>query len=65
MLIYLCQGDTKGSARGGDGSTRKETVGGQLGPSAQVRYQSTLVVSVLFLFATGCNVKSSICGSVD
>lgn len=30
MLIYLCQGDTKGSARGGDVSAKKELVGAQL-----------------------------------
>ncbi|KAL9995832.1 putative transcription factor Hap3/NF-YB family [Helianthus debilis subsp. tardiflorus] len=31
------EGDTKGSARGGDGSSKKDTVGSQIVPNAQVR----------------------------
>lgn len=30
------QGDTKGSARGGDGSSQKDTASAQLVPNAQV-----------------------------
>ncbi|XP_059666130.1 nuclear transcription factor Y subunit B-1-like [Cornus florida] len=35
------EGDTKGSARGGDNSAKKDTVGSQLGPNAQYAHQGS------------------------
>lgn len=43
MLTYMSQGDTKGSARGGDGSSsaKKDPVGSQMS-NHQVDFQRTI-----------------------
>lgn len=36
IINELWQGDTKGSARGGDGSSKRDAIGGLPGQNAQV-----------------------------
>lgn len=43
-ICVICQGDTKGAAKG-DGSVKKDTVGGQPGPNAQVELDTILFVT--------------------
>ncbi|GMP68830.1 hypothetical protein ACSBR1_027284 [Camellia fascicularis] len=40
-LTRYREGDTKGSARSGDGSSKKDAVGAQLGPNAQFAHQGS------------------------
>ena len=48
VMIYMCQGDTKGSARGGEGSAKKDPIGSQLS-SQQVCFQSSFKFSITFI----------------
>ncbi|PWA99527.1 NF-Y protein [Artemisia annua] len=43
------EGDTKGSARGGDGSGKKDAVGSQLVPNAQYTHQGSFAQGMNFL----------------
>ncbi|PSS04637.1 Nuclear transcription factor Y subunit B-10 like [Actinidia chinensis var. chinensis] len=43
------KGDTKGSARGGDGSSKKDTVGAQLVPNAQYAHQDSFTQGMTYV----------------
>lgn len=45
-ICVICQGDTKGVAKG-DGSVKKDTVGGQPGPNAQVELGYYFICNIL------------------
>ncbi|XP_057981873.1 nuclear transcription factor Y subunit B-1-like isoform X2 [Malania oleifera] len=51
LRVYLNryrEGDTKGSARGGEGSAKKDTVGGHPGPNAQFVHQGSFTQGMTY-----------------
>ncbi|KAF8402769.1 hypothetical protein HHK36_010859 [Tetracentron sinense] len=54
LKVYLnryreIEGDTKGSVKGGDGSGRKDAVGAQPGPNAQIAHQGSFAQGVSYM----------------